>query len=97
MAYNYAPTARAHGATTGTIINSFTFALVPPIASKTIVLVGCVCSSLEVTFDKATEGGRGHFSATFETAYNHFRTITGHPKHGRLWLNIQILARVQRG
>jgi hypothetical protein len=69
MAYNYAPTARAHGATTGTIINSFTFALVPPIASKTIVLVGCVCSSLEVTFDKATEGGRGHFSATFETAY----------------------------
>jgi hypothetical protein len=43
--------------------------LVPPISNKTIILVGCVCSSLEVTFDKGTEGGRGHFSATFETAY----------------------------
>ena len=70
MAASYAPAARATGATTGTIINTFTFALVPPISNKTIILVGCVCSSLEVTFDKGTEGGRGHFSATFETAYN---------------------------
>lgn len=70
MAYDYAPTARAHGATTGTIIHTFTFAIVPPIASKAIILPGCVCSALEVTFDKATEGGRGHFTATIETAYN---------------------------
>ena len=69
MAASYAPAARATGATTGTIINTFTFALVPPISNKTIILVGCVCSSLEVTFDKGTEGGRGHFSATFETAF----------------------------
>ena len=69
MAYNYAPAARAHGATTGTIVNTFTFAIVPPIASKAIVLPGCVCSDLEVTFDKANEGGRGHFTATIETAY----------------------------
>jgi hypothetical protein len=95
MAYNYAPAARAHGATTGTIVNTFTFAIVPPIASKAIVLPGCVCSDLEVTFDKANEGGRGHFSATIETAYKPLAGHRAHLAHGSLWRNLQILERVQ--
>jgi hypothetical protein len=68
MAYNYAPIAIGHGDVAG-ISKSFTFAFIPPIDAKTMLLVGCVCTDLTVTFDSSNEGGRGHFSATFETKY----------------------------
>jgi hypothetical protein len=68
MAYNYAPVTVGHG-DVSSITTSMTVAFVSPIDAKTRIYLGCVISSLEVTWDGATEGGRGRFSATIETRY----------------------------
>lgn len=68
LAYNYAPSAVGHG-DASSITTSLTLAFVSPIDAKTKLYVGCVLTNLEVTWESATEGGRGRFNATFETRY----------------------------
>lgn len=66
--FNYSAPDIVHGAG-GDATKTLTLALPSPEAGRTEIYVGCVVTSLELTMDDATDGGRMHFSATLFTKY----------------------------
>jgi len=69
LPWNYAPAGRLHGATSGTIADTFTFAVVSPETDESVIYPGCVISEMTVTHDAGNEAGRRHASLTIITAY----------------------------
>ena len=66
----YSPKEVEHGTTSiADFTSTFTVALVSPESNSTIIMPGCVCTSLSLNGDMGTESGRVKFSATFKTGY----------------------------
>ena len=69
MAYDYAPAAVLNGTGSLTVKDALTFALISPQSGETRVFGGACVPSLKVTYDPATDGGRGHAEVKAETRY----------------------------
>ena len=92
--YNYTGTSFAHGLDNSiTLLNIYTvtIALISPIAANTRIFPGCIIGDLSWTEDKATDGGRRHFSCTALTRYNPSNdqaTPTGLAAYGSTYYSI---------
>lgn len=64
----YAPDGVAFG-DAGSNIVSLGVVLFSPVADETRYFAGCELVNMTVTYDSATEGGRGHANLTFETRF----------------------------
>lgn len=71
IATGYTPTVFEHGdgAATDVFNKTLTLVFVAPTAADTITLAGCVCTSLQLSADMTSNGGRYDYTATFSTQY----------------------------
>ena len=65
---SYAPSGVAFGAA-GSSADSLGVVLFSPVSDETRYFAGCELVNMEVVYDSAVEGGRGHANLTFETRF----------------------------
>jgi len=71
IATGYTPGVFEHGEATGTTVFNKTLTLffLAPTAADSITLPGCICTSLALSADMTSNGGRYDYTATFSTQY----------------------------
>lgn len=71
LATGYTPTVYEHGEVAATTVWNKTLTLFfkAPTAGDSITLAGCVCTSLTMSADMTSNGGRYDYTATFQTQY----------------------------